>query len=466
VRRAGAIGGQPLLLGALTLVVAALIVYFAYGADSGLPLVPAYDVRAVVPDAETLTVNAEVRMAGVRIGRVAGRRVRLRADGRTEAVLELGLDTSLKPLPAGTTVRMRATSTLGGSYVEVLPGESSRPLRGTPTLLADPRSSNVTLSDALQAFDEPTRTGVGRTLTGYGTALAGRGSDLNGFINQAPDTLRSLDGAASVLGDKRAGLGPFIGGLARLGRAVEPAAEQQAGAFRGLDATLGALASGRDDVARSTELAPGLLQAGIDGLPRQRTLLSATTRLAAAVAPGLHAVRGAADDIAGAATAGPAAMDAVDDVSPRLASLGSALRTFADDPAVVPALRTLLATLEALQPTAGDLRDSQVVCNYPGVLARNVISATSDGDSVGNWLAALTALHLPGDNNEAGTSSLPANGAKPEDKLHADPAPYAGRGPRGPECEAGNEGFAQGRQAIGHPAGRQQTGTDSTATKP
>ncbi|HKE79730.1 MAG TPA: MlaD family protein [Solirubrobacteraceae bacterium] len=463
--RSNSIAGQPLLLGAIAIFIAVVVVYFVYQADSGLPFVPTYDARAIVPDAENVAPNAEVRMAGVRIGRVTDRQVRLRADGSTEAVLELGLDKSVEPLPEGTTVRMRATSTLGGNYVEVVPGRSSTPLRGHPTLTAGPTASEVTLSDALQAYDEPTRKGVERTLGGYGNALVGRGSDLNGFIAEAPQTLRALYGASSILNAKQTELGPFIDGLARLGRAAEPVAEEQAGMFRGLDATLGALASVRDDVARSAELAPQVLHAGIDGLPRQRSLLRATTRLAAAVAPGLHSVRGAADDIEGAATAGPAAMDGVQDLAPRLAALGTTVKRFSQDPAVVPGLKTLVTTLDTLRPTTSDLRASQVVCNYPGILLRNIISSTSDGDSVGNWLAALAALHLPGPDTEAAPAARPSNGSAPEDKLHANPAPYTGKGPQGPECEAANEPYVQGRVVVGHAPGRQQTGTDDTTGK-
>jgi ABC-type transporter Mla subunit MlaD len=462
-RRRGSLAGDPLLIGAVTIFLSIVVVYFVYNADSGLPFVPSYDVRAVLPDAQNVTRNAEVSIAGVRVGRVGAREVRMLPGGRTEAVLELQLDKSVEPLPADTTMRMRATSSLGGNYVELLPGRSSHPLRGPHPIIRNAQKSTLpTLSDALQAYDEPTRRGVGHSLTGYGNALVGRGPDVNGFIHEAPRTLRHLHGAGRVLAAPTTRLGPFIQGFSRLGSAVVPVAGEQARLFVGLDRTLGALASVRDDVAEATARAPGALQAGIDGFPKQRALVRASSSLFAAVAPGVHAVSGAARDLEGAAVGTPPALKGVQRLSPELAATGTGLARFSENPATVPALRTLLATLKTLTPTVADLKTSQVVCNYPGVLVRNLLSAVSDGDSVGNWLMVVGILHLPGPDFETAPSAGPSNGPADVDKLHADTAPYFGKGPQGRECEAGNEGYAPG-QVIGHPGGRQRDSTDSTA---
>jgi ABC-type transporter Mla subunit MlaD len=470
-RRRGSIAADPMLIGAVTIFLAVVVVYFVYNADSGLPFVPTYKVTAVLPDAQNVARNAEVRMAGVRVGRVGGREVRMLPGGRTEAILDLELDKSIQPLSVGTTMRMRATSSLGGNYVEILPGQSSRPLRGAnPVIHAAAKSTLPTLSDALQSYDEPTRRGVGESLSGYGNALVGRGADLNGLFHEAPATLRHLDGAARVLAAPTTRLGSFIDGLSRFNGAVAPVAEEQAGLFVGLDRTLGALAEVRGDVAQATSDGPPALEAGIDGFPSQRGLVRASSSLFAAIAPGVRAVRGAADDIEGGAVASPRALRSVRKLAPELATNGTALRRFSQDSRVVPALETLLATLRALGPTAADLKADQAVCNYIGVLARNATSAVSDGYSVGNWLTVSSVLHLPGDNSEAAPSSAPSNAPPGADgfdvnRLHANPAPYTGAGPDGPECEAGNESYTASQVVIGHPAGRQRAATVSTAPK-
>src|SRR4051794_4428671 len=79
------IAGEPMLIGALTLLLAVVAVYVVYNADSGLPGVPTYDVRVVLKDAESLGKTGDVRMAGVLVGRVHGRHIDVHDDGTTQA---------------------------------------------------------------------------------------------------------------------------------------------------------------------------------------------------------------------------------------------------------------------------------------------------------------------------------------------------------------------------------------------
>ena len=73
-------------------------------------------------------------------------------------MLELKLEKKLEPLPADTTVRMRSQSTLGGNYVELVPGRSKQPLAAHAA--GDPRRGRPEaglLSDSLSAYDKRTR---------------------------------------------------------------------------------------------------------------------------------------------------------------------------------------------------------------------------------------------------------------------------------------------------------------------
>ena len=93
------IAGEPMLIGAITLLIAVVAVWIVYNADSGLPGVPTYDVRVVLKDAESLGKTGDVRMAGVLIGRVHARHIEVLDDGTTRAVLTLGLYPEIRPLP-------------------------------------------------------------------------------------------------------------------------------------------------------------------------------------------------------------------------------------------------------------------------------------------------------------------------------------------------------------------------------
>ena len=459
------ISSQPVLLGAVAVLVAVMSIYVVYHADSGLPYVPNYKVRVVLPDAEHFGKTGDVRIAGWLVGRVGDRRLEVRPDGSTRAVLELKLEKEIEPLPADTRVRMRSQSTLGGNYVELLPGRAREPLRGIPpTIVAGREPEPISFSESLEAYDARTRAAMSRYLAGAGDTLVGRGDDLNQVIAVAPDTMTSLEGAARVLADPESDLDGFVGGMARLSEAVAPVAEEQAGMFRGLDRTLGAMAGVRGDVAAATEEAPPLLGAGIDGFPAQRRLWRETAGLFAALRPGLQAVRGAAADVEAASTGAPAAFRSLVGLSPRLAETGDALARFAADPAVVPSLRTLEATFAALGPTVDDLDASQSVCNYPGVALRNLLSVLSDGMSTGNVVGVGAVLVVPAPNGEIGPAAAPANGPRQDSFLHSTLTPLIGQGPE-PECEAGNEEYAIGRQAIGNAPGRQAAATERTEPK-
>ena len=140
---------------------------------------------------------------------------------------------------------------------------------------------------------------------------------------------------------------------------------------------------------------------------------------------------------------------------------GRALSALADQSITEPALATTADTFDTLRPTISDLSDSQLVCNYPGVALRNLMSVLSEGTANGNFFGVGAALVLPGPNGEAGPAAAPANGPpdRRDNYLHSTVTPNTGSGSG--ECEAGNESYKGGRQTIGHAPGTQQARTDT-----
>ena len=62
--------GSPVLIGALTALITIVAVFLAYNANSGLPFVPSYDLKAELPNAANLVVGNDVRVGGTRVGAV------------------------------------------------------------------------------------------------------------------------------------------------------------------------------------------------------------------------------------------------------------------------------------------------------------------------------------------------------------------------------------------------------------
>ncbi len=126
--RRGALTATPLLVGAVTVLIALVAVFISYSANEGLPFVPTYRIKAELPDAAKLVEGNDVRAGGFRVGQVSTiRSARRRVNGRVRAiaVVDLRLDKSMEPLPVDTRLTVRSRSALGLKYIELVPGRSA-----------------------------------------------------------------------------------------------------------------------------------------------------------------------------------------------------------------------------------------------------------------------------------------------------------------------------------------------------
>src|ERR671917_884809 len=100
-RAAGAaLTASPVLVGAVTVLVTIVAVFLSYNANSGLPFVPTYDLKANLPNAAQLVRGFEVRIGGARVGVISKIEPVRRDDGSTYAQVTMKLDKSVEPLPA------------------------------------------------------------------------------------------------------------------------------------------------------------------------------------------------------------------------------------------------------------------------------------------------------------------------------------------------------------------------------
>src|SRR3954452_9978302 len=123
-RGAAALTGSPVLVGAVTVLVTLVAVFLAYNANEGLPFVPTYDVKALVPNAAGLVRDNEVRIGGKRVGLV--REIEAQPGARRPlALLPMSLDKRIS-LRRDTSVTIRPRSTLGLKCVQLLPSTTGR----------------------------------------------------------------------------------------------------------------------------------------------------------------------------------------------------------------------------------------------------------------------------------------------------------------------------------------------------
>ena len=351
------LAGHPLLVGAITVLVAVVGVVLAYQAHRGLPFAPVRELRAELPDAANLVRGAEVRLGGSRVGSVERLEAVQRADGSVGARATLRLDPDTDRITAGTTVVVRPRSLLGLKYVELQPGRRGAPeLEDGATLpVRQARPQAVELDELLTVFDARTRRAATASLREAGTALAGRGAALNEAIERADGVLEPLQAVGDRLAAPGSGWRRLVPALAAVAAEVAPRAEAQAGLLRGGARTFTAVdrASRALDAALAT--GPQTIDAAAGALPAQRPLLRELTALAGDVAPGAAALRRTSGDLAAVAREGAPGLRRSRPLWAALLPTLRRLDRFAADDRTSVGVRALTATADALAPLTARL---------------------------------------------------------------------------------------------------------------
>src|SRR5215216_8178450 len=217
-RGQAALTASPVLVGAVTVLVTIVAVFLSYNANSGLPFVPTYDLKANLPNASQLVEGFEVRIGGARVGFISAIDPKRRSNGSTYARVTMKLDKEMEPRPAQSTLLVRPRSAIGLKYIEITPGPetaSDKGLKAGSTIpISQAKPAVVELDDVLNMFSDRARVGSRNSLDGYGGGLAGRGQDLNTAIGAFVPLLRDLEPVARNLSDPDTRLDRFFRALA------------------------------------------------------------------------------------------------------------------------------------------------------------------------------------------------------------------------------------------------------------
>jgi virulence factor Mce-like protein len=459
VRRRGtaALSSSPVLIGAVTLLITIVAVFLSYNANSGLPFVPTYDLRADVPNAAQLVRGNEVRIGGARVGTVSAIEARRRPDGSAYAQLELKLDKDIEPLASDSTLLIRPRSALGLKYLEIQPGRGEDTLQAGSTIpVHSSRPKPVEIDEVFNMFDERARRGAQASLQGFGDGFAGRGESINTAIEALRPLLGDLRPVAANLSDPETRLGRFFRELGDAAGEAAPVSEQQASLFVNLDTTFTALAGvARPFIQESIAESPPTEAVAIREFPRQRPFIRNSAALFRELRPGVATLPSSAPVLADALVAGTHTLPRTPPLNRRLADVFDAVADFSEEPLVERGLNQLTRLSASLKPTLAFLTPAQVQCNYATLWFRNISSLLSEGDTNGTWQRFIIIATAQGPNNEGGPSRAPANGPGRDNYLHSNPYPNSASPGQEKECEAGNEPYLAGRQVIGNVPGNQ-----------
>jgi len=447
------VASSPILVGAVTVLVVIVAVFLAYNANNGLPFVSTYNLKARVPNADALVKGNEVRIGGVRVGVVKKVVPVNLGDGKVAAELTLSLDKNAEPLPVDSTITVRPKSALGLKFLQVTPGDSKKGFEAGETIpVTASHPEPVDIDEFFDMFDEETRKAIRQNLAGFGNALAGRGPQLNeafgalrrAVVNGQPVLRKIVEPSTNFAGFWRA--------LEDLSATVAPVAETQASMFVALDRTFAAFARvSRPYIQETIEKSPPTLDEVNADLPVLRPFLVDTARFFTALRPGVKALAKTSPVIAESLHAGIPVLNASPILNDQLPPTAEALVDFQEAPGTMTGLELLADTNRVLKPSLAYLVPSQTVCHYWSLTFSSLASASSQGNSNGNWLQFISYAPPEGPNSESTFASAPANeSGDRENHLHYNPLPRTAAPGQGEVCEAGNEKYVPEKTVVGH----------------
>jgi virulence factor Mce-like protein len=437
---------NEVLVGTLFLMILGAAVWISYNASRGIPFLAAYRISVDVPDAQELVTSDQVRIGGARVGLVTRVRAITRGGGRPAfARIDVALDPDSAELPVDSHARVQAGSILGGKYLALYPGRSTK---GIPDggILSLGHARRVTdISQALRVFDRRSTAGVRGTVNEVGIGLSARGADLNETIGAARRLAAPLDRVLAVLADPSTNLKGFVDGAAATVGALAAVGPQLGGVVDGGEVTLAALNAAGPRLARTLDLLPPTETLGTSTLRRLEPVVASASATTHALEPDVRLLPAATRQLANALELGTSALRQRTHglLDPAIASFDRLTR----DPATTGTIRGLAATVAAAKPTLRVLYPEQVTCNAFGAFFHNTPSALSEGDASGTWLRFIPILGTP--------QTFQSSKLSPD--LHLNYYPRENSA----ECEAGNETYS-GAQRVGKIPGNQGTAAPDT----
>jgi len=449
--RAARLLDDTLVIGLAMIAAAAVILYLSFQAQTGLPWKATERIELAVPDAGKLARNADVRIGGARVGQVLSMRAVPRdGDVPAHAILDVKLDAQAAPLPADSKVEVRLSSVLGGKYVSIVPGRSSRTIPEGGRLPLANATASVDIEDALQVFGPEGRESIRRFVAGLGDGLAGRGSALNETTGDLARLLPGLQRVLATTTAPRTDLRGFLAGAATGTSALAAVAPELAAATGDAATTFGALDAARAQLAQGIAALPATAQSTESALRTLDPVLADATAIAESLRP-------ASRVLAESAVSVDETMRAAIRVDPELASVAAPIDRALDsvdglaaNPATTSSLRVLGATdfatfgasaFVGLGAILSTVWEAERYCRVASTWMSRLAGVSSDGDEGGNWLRMIPFF----DAEQAFAQARPASNA------HVNPYPNE----NAQECEAGNEGYAPG-SLIGNPPGLQR----------
>jgi ABC-type transporter Mla subunit MlaD len=447
-RAASSVFANPVLVGAVTVLVIIVAVFLSYNANNGLPFVPTTSLNVRFSNGENLVKGNEIRSGGFRIGVVEDMKPVQLSAGRVGAELKLKLDKSIGKVPADSRWRIRPRSALGLKYLELIEGRSKTAFKDGDTVALEQTATNIDLDEVLKMFDAKTRSASQVNLRGFGDAFAGRGAAVGRTVEEAPRLFEHLEPVARNLAAPQTELPNFFKELGDAARIVAPISKTNAGLFTTMADTWEAIGRDPEALQQFISKQPATMDAAISSFQVQRPFLRELTTFSKDFSGATAELRGALPDINPALETGTRIQKKVPELNDKLEGTFAALKDLTSAPSTDAAIRGLTATVTTLNPQLRFYGPYVTVCNAPTYFFTYLAEHFSEADSTGQSQRAL--LNFAGQQDDSIGSigaDEPANGneVKQGNKqyLHADPYGAAITPDGRADCEAGQRGYLE-----------------------
>ncbi|MFL6089600.1 MAG: MlaD family protein [Aeromicrobium sp.] len=186
-------------------------------AGGRLPLISqkGYRVSVTLPDADNLVFQSDVRMAGVRIGKIE----ELKVVGR-QAKATLQLTDDAVPLHQGATITVQNKTMIEETYLSVVDGKGAE-LPNNTTLPKSAGIRSVQLNDILTSLDQPTRDQLGSMIRSSGLVTDGTKDDVDDLLTGLGSLGRDGNGALEAAAAQSEDLAQLTRNMTAVMRALD-----------------------------------------------------------------------------------------------------------------------------------------------------------------------------------------------------------------------------------------------------
>jgi virulence factor Mce-like protein len=441
---------NPVLVGAMTVLVVLVAVFLAYNANAGLPFVPTRQLNVDFTNGSELGVGNEVREGGFRVGLVSKLTPIELPNGQAGAQLTLQLDQSYGKVPLDSTAEILPRSVLGLKYVDLHTGTSRKDYADGGTMSIAHTSVPVQFDDVFKAFDPKTRSAIQTNLAGFGDSFAARGSALNDTIASLPPLFLHLTPVATYLSDPKTELTRLFTSLESFMGTVAPVAGTNARLFTDMATTFEAFSRDPHALEATIQKSPSTESVSTQSLKVQQPFLVDLANLGTALTPATASLRQALPVINPAIEIGTKTLVRTPPLNKNLQQVMVALQNLAQAPGTNIAINALTSTVTTLNPMIRYLGPYQTVCDgwnyFWTFLSEHISEETSFGFAQRALInsAQATQTNNVGQQgatapvNGGGTDSLQGGG---NEFLHAQPYGAAVDNQGNADCETGQRGY-------------------------